>query len=66
MKKIRIKWFNVGVAFMLLICCLIIGSTLIRLVTSLASLTYEGVLLNIMSSIVADVCFDYLQEEANK
>ena len=63
MKKIRIKWGNVGVLVMFVICSLLLINDFITIATSTASLTYYGVITEILALIVMDFCGDYLYDE---
>ena len=63
MKKIRIKWGNVGVLVMFIICSLLLINDFITIATSTASLTYYGVITEILALIVMDFCGDYLYDE---
>ncbi len=63
MKKIRIKWGNVGVLAMFIICNLLVISDFITLVTSRASLTYYGAVTGILALIIIDFCGEYLYDE---
>ena len=63
MKKIRIKWGNIGVLVMFIICSLLLINDFITIATSTASLTYYGVITEILALIVMDFCGDYLYDE---
>ena len=63
MKKIRIKWGNVGVLVMFMICSLLLINDFITIATSTASLTYYGVITEILALIVMDLCGEYLYDE---
>lgn len=63
MKKIRIKWGNVGVLVMFIICSLLLINDFITIATSTASLTYYGVITEILALIVMDLCGEYLYDE---
>lgn len=63
MKKIRIKWGNVGVLVMFIICSLLLINDFITIATSTASLTYYGVITEILALIVMDFCGEYLYDE---
>lgn len=62
-KKKRIKWGNVGVLAMFIVCTLLIVSDFITLATSMASLTYYGAVTGILALIVMDFCGEYLIDE---
>ena len=62
-KKRRIKWGNIGVLAMFLICCLLVINDFIILATSTASLTYYGAITGILALIVMDFCGEYLYDE---
>lgn len=63
MKKIRMKWGNVGVLVMFVICSLLLINDFITIATSTASLTYYGVITEILALIVMDFCGEYLYDE---
>lgn len=63
MKKIRIKWVNVGILAMFIVCSLLVISDFITLVTSRASFTYYGAITGILASIIIDFCVEYLSYE---
>ena len=63
MKKIRMKWGNVGVLVMFIICSLLLINDFITIATSTASLTYYGVITEILALIVMDFCGEYLYDE---
>lgn len=63
MKKIRIKWGNIGVLVMFIICSLLLINDFITIATSTASLTYYGVITEILALIVMDLCGEYLYDE---
>ena len=63
MKKIRMKWGNIGVLVMFMICSLLLINDFITIATSTASLTYYGVITEILALIVMDFCGDYLYDE---
>lgn len=62
-KKRRIKWGNIGVLAMFIICSVLVISDLITLATSLASLTYYGAVTEILALIVMSFCGEYLYDE---
>ncbi len=59
----RIKWGNLGLIFMTIICSLLIISDFITLATSTASLTYYGAITGILALIVMDFCVEELIDE---
>lgn len=63
MKKIRMKWGNIGVLVMFVICSLLLINDFITIATSTASLTYYGVITEILALIVMDFCGEYLYDE---
>lgn len=63
MKKIRMKWGNIGVLVMFIICSLLLINDFITIATSTASLTYYGVITEILALIVMDLCGEYLYDE---
>ncbi len=63
MKKIRMKWGNIGVLVMFMICSLLLINDFITIATSTASLTYYGVITEILALIVMDLCGEYLYDE---
>ena len=63
MKKRRIKWGNIGVLAMFIICGLLVINDFIILATSTASLTYYGAITLILALIVMSFCGEYLYEE---
>lgn len=63
MKKAGIKWGNVGVLVMFVICSLLLINDFITIATSTASLTYYGVITEILALIVMDFCGEYLYDE---
>lgn len=62
-KKRRIKWGNVGVLAMFIICSLLVISDFITLATSTVSLTYYGAITGILALIVMSFCGEYLYDE---
>lgn len=62
-KKTRIKWGNVGVLVMFIICCLLVINTFITLATGIASLTYYGVITTILALITIKITGEYLYNE---
>lgn len=62
-KKKRIKWGNIGILAMFIICSLIVINDFITIATSKAILTYYGVITEILALIVMDFCGEYLYDE---
>jgi len=62
-KRIKIKWGNVGVLAMFIICNLLVISDFITLATSLASLTYYGAVTGILALVLIKITGDYLYDE---
>lgn len=62
-KKKRIKWGNIGVLAMFMVSTLLIVSDFITLATSMASLTYYGIVTGIFALIVMDICGEYLYDK---
>lgn len=62
-KKKRIKWGNIGVLAMFMVSTLLIVSDFITLATSMASLTYYGIVTGILALIVMDICGEYLYDK---
>lgn len=62
-KKKRIKWGNIGILAMFIICSLLAITDFITLATSTASLTYYGAITGILALIVMDFCGEYLYDE---
>lgn len=63
MKKRRIKWGNIGVLAMFIICGLLVINDFIILATSTASLTYYGAITLILALVVMSFCGEYLYDE---
>ena len=57
------KWGNIGVLVMFMICSLLLINDFITIATSTASLTYYGVITEILALIVMDLCGEYLYDE---
>lgn len=62
-KKRRIKWGNIGVLAMFIVCSLLVISDFITLATSTASLTYYGATTLILALVVMSFCGEYLYDE---
>jgi len=63
MKKRRIKWENIGVLVMFIICSLLVINDFIILATSTACLTYYGAITLILALVVMSFCGEYLYDE---
>ena len=62
-KKKRIKWGNIGVLAMFIVCGLLVMSDCITLATSTASFTLYGAITGILALGVMDLCGEYLYDE---
>ena len=62
----KIKWKNVLLLAIFMLACLNLGYVFVTLCTTLASLTWMGILTTCLSLLVASMIGEYLNEEMNK
>lgn len=62
MKK-RIKWGNLCLSIIFIICSLIVINDLIKIIFYQATLTYFGTITSLLSSIIINITGEYLYDE---
>ena len=65
-KRVKIKWGNIGIFWLFIVCLGLVISDFITIAMSLASFTFYGATTGILALVIMSITGEYLYNEMNK